>query len=70
MKYVSEKDGYNMLKFYFIDLAPAFQFIVNSNTKINLGYRFQLKGNAFRMANAAPSLSLSVERTFFNTFKK
>lgn len=57
-------------KVYFVDLAPALQFIVNSNTKINLGYRFQLKGNAFRMANAAPSFSLSVERTFFNTFKK
>jgi hypothetical protein len=57
-------------KFYFIDLAPAAQLIVNSNTKINLGYRFQLKGNAFRMASAAPSLSLSFERTFFNTFRK
>lgn len=57
-------------KVYFVDLAPALQFILNSNTKINLGYRFQLKGNAYRMANAAPSLSLSVERTFFNTFKK
>ncbi|MFM1793644.1 MAG: hypothetical protein RL642_29 [Bacteroidota bacterium] len=57
-------------KVYFVDLAPALQFIVNSNTKINVGYRFQLKGNAFRMADANPSLSLSVERTFFNTFKK
>ena len=57
-------------KFYFVDLAPAVQLIVNSNTKINLGYRFQLKGNAFRMAGAAPSLSLSFERTFFNTFRK
>jgi hypothetical protein len=57
-------------KFYFVDLAPAAQLIVNSNTKINLGYRFQLKGNAFRMASAAPSLSLSFERTFFNTFRK
>ena len=56
--------------FYFVDLAPAAQLIVNSNTKINLGYRFQLKGNAFRMASAAPSLSLSFERTFFNTFRK
>lgn len=54
----------------FLDLAPAIQFIVNSNTKINMGYRFQLTGNAFRMAEANPSLSLSVERTFFNTFKK
>jgi hypothetical protein len=57
-------------KFYFVDLAPAMQFIINSNTKVNLGYRFQVKGNAYRMASAAPSISLSVERTFFNTFKK
>lgn len=57
-------------KFYFVDLAPAMQLIVNSNTKINLGYRFQVKGSAYRMASAAPSISLSVERTFFNTFRK
>jgi len=57
-------------KYYFVDLAPAIQFILNSNTKINLGYRFQAKGNAYRMSNAAPSISFSVERTFFNTFRK
>jgi hypothetical protein len=57
-------------KAYFVDLAPAMQLIVNSNTKINLGYRFQLSGNSFRMASAAPSFSFSVERTFFNTFRK
>lgn len=57
-------------KVYFVDLAPALQFIVNSKTKINMGYRFQLKGNANRMADANPSLSLSVETTFFNTFKR
>ena len=57
-------------KAYFVDLAPAMQLIVNSNTKINLGYRFQLTGNTFRMANAVPSITFSVERTFFNTFRK
>ena len=57
-------------RYYFVDLAPAVQFILNSNTKINLGYRFQAKGNAYRMSNAAPSISFSVERTFFNTFKQ
>jgi hypothetical protein len=57
-------------KYYFVDLAPAVQFILNSNTKVNLGYRFQAKGNAYRMSNAAPSISFSVERTFFNTFRK
>lgn len=57
-------------KVYFVDLAPALQFIINSNTKVNLGYRFQVNGNAYRMAGAAPSISFSVERTFFNTFRK
>ena len=57
-------------KYYFVDLAPAVQFILNSNTKINLGYRFQAKGNAYRMSDAAPGISFSVERTFFNTFRK
>jgi hypothetical protein len=57
-------------KVYFVDLAPALQFIINSNTKVNFGYRFQVNGNAYRMASAAPSISFSVERTFFNTFRK
>ena len=32
-------------KAYYVDLAPAVQFIFNSNTKVNIGYRFQLRDN-------------------------
>lgn len=52
----------------FLDIAPALQLIFNSNTKLNLGYRFQLSGNMNRMATQ--SLQLSVERTFLNALKK
>lgn len=53
-------------KKYFIDFAPGIQFIFNSNSKLNLGYRVQLKGNMTRMANN--SVLLSFERTFFGFF--
>ncbi len=48
-------------KGYFIDLAPAVQLIFNSNTKLNLGYRFQLSGDAYRMGEKG--WLISVERT-------
>jgi hypothetical protein len=51
-------------KTYFIDIAPAFQFIFNSNFKLNVGYRFEVKGNSERMANE--SWLISIERTFLN----
>jgi hypothetical protein len=53
---------------WFIDMAPALQLIFNSNTKLNLGYRFQLDGNMDRMANQ--SYLVSLERTFLNALKK
>jgi len=34
---------------YYTDLAPALQFIFNSQTKVNFGYRYQLSGNMLRM---------------------
>jgi hypothetical protein len=53
---------------YYIDLAPAIQFIFNSNSKVNMGYRFQLDGDQFRsMKNY---FLLSFEHTFFNALKK
>lgn len=66
-------------KAYFVDLAPALQLIVSSNTKINVGYRFQLDrfSKAYRMSYlkqgsgvVSPSILFSVERTFLNTFRK
>lgn len=55
-------------KKYCLDLAPAVQFIFNSNFKANIGYRFQLSGNMSRMSNN--SWQVSFERTFLNAFKK
>ena len=53
---------------YYMDLAPAIQFIFNSTDKLNLGYRFQVKGNVNRMANK--SFMVSYEHIFLNVYKK
>ena len=56
-------------KLYYIDLAPAIQLIFNSNTKLNIGYRFQLGGDmAHRMAEK--SWQVGLERTFLNALRK
>jgi len=53
---------------YCVDLAPAVQFIFNSNTKLNIGYRFQLDGTMSRMSKN--SWQVSLERTFLNALKR
>jgi hypothetical protein len=55
---------------YYIDFAPAIQFIFNSNAKLNVGYRFEASGNMDRMSKE--SWLISFERTFLNLldFKK
>ena len=53
---------------YFIDMAPALQLIFNSNTKLNVGYRFELSGTMQRMAKNL--WLVSVERTFLNVLRK
>jgi hypothetical protein len=55
-------------KAYYIDMAPAVQLIFNSNTKLNLGYRFQLDGTMQRMAKT--SWLIGIERTFLNALKR
>ena len=55
-------------KAYFFDAAPAVQLIFNSNSKLNLGFRFQLAGEGVR--NTDQSFMLSFEHTFFNALKK
>jgi hypothetical protein len=55
-------------KSYYVDLAPAIQLIFNSNAKLNLGYRFQLKGDMIRMTES--SWLISFERTFLNALRK
>ncbi|HMK26056.1 MAG TPA: hypothetical protein VK483_08510 [Chitinophagaceae bacterium] len=56
------------IKKYCVDLAPAIQFIFNSNAKLNIGYRFQVSGNMSRMSTN--SWLVSFERTFLNALKK
>lgn len=53
---------------YYVDLAPAVQFIFNSNAKLNIGYRFELRGDMHRMADR--SWMISFERTFLNALKR
>jgi hypothetical protein len=52
----------------YADLAPAVQFIFNSNSKLSLGYRFQVNGNMLRMSRQ--SWLISFERTFLNALSK
>jgi hypothetical protein len=52
---------------HYVDIAPALQFIFNSNAKLNIGYRFQVSGDMQRMAKN--SWLISFERTFLNVLK-
>ena len=55
-------------KLSYLDMAPALQLIFNSVSKINLGYRFQVNGNMYRMTKE--SWLLSFEWAFLNALKK
>ena len=55
------------LKRYFIDLAPAAQLIFNSTAKLNLGYRFQVNSNMYRMSER--SWLISFEWLFLDALK-
>jgi hypothetical protein len=55
-------------KGYYIDVAPAFQLIFNSTTKLNFGYRFQLNGTMQRTAESG--WLISVETIFLNALKR
>jgi hypothetical protein len=49
---------------YFVDIAPSIQFIFNSQTRVDLGYRKELKSN---MVRTAPSgFMLRFEHLLFN----
>jgi hypothetical protein len=52
----------------FLDIAPAMQLILNSQTKLNLGYRTQLRGDVFMMSTER--WLFSVETTFLNALKR
>lgn len=53
---------------YYLDLAPSLQFIFKSTSKLNLGYRFQLDGDIYRLSNN--SFMISYEHTFLNALRK
>jgi hypothetical protein len=51
-------------KRHYIDFAPAIQLIFNSNTKLNLGYRYQVSGDMHRMGQKG--WLIGFERTFLS----
>lgn len=55
-------------KKFYVDLAPAIQFIFNSTAKLNAGYRIQLNSDMDRMAQNR--LQVSFEYIFLNALKK
>jgi hypothetical protein len=55
-------------KLHYIDIAPAVQLIFNSTYKLNIGYRFQLKSNMYRMAENG--FHISFESVFLNALKR
>jgi len=52
----------------YLDIAPAIQMILNSTTRIDLGYRFQAAGNMDNRYTKNMYL-LRVEFNFFNVLK-
>jgi hypothetical protein len=54
-------------KLFYVDLAPAIQFIFSSNAKLNAGYRFQLNSNMHRMAEK--QWLVSFEYVFLNVLR-
>ena len=53
---------------YYVDLAPSVQLIFNSTSKLNLGYRFQLNSDIYRLMKK--SFMISYERIFLNALRK
>lgn len=53
---------------YYVDLAPSIQAIFNSAAKLNVGYRFQLSSDIYRLTKN--SFMVSFEYLFLNALKK
>jgi hypothetical protein len=63
--------GYNLdwqYERYYLDLAPSVQLIFNSTAKLNIGYRFQLKSDIYRLMKN--SFMISFDYIFLNALKK
>ncbi len=55
-------------KQYYIDAAPAVQFIINSIARIDVAYRTQFAGNVSRLSNS--SVIMRLEYNLLNVFSK
>jgi len=55
-------------KTHYLDIAPAVQFIFNSQAKFNLGYKWPITDNSNRLNNK--SLYISFDYLFFNALPK
>lgn len=53
---------------YYVDMAPAVQFIINSNSRVDLGYRWQLYGDMDRVSDR--SFLVRYEFNFYNIRKQ
>jgi hypothetical protein len=53
---------------YYVDLAPSIQLIFKSASKLNLGYRFQLKSDIYRFTDK--SFMISYEHIFLNALRR
>ncbi len=53
---------------YYVDMAPAVQFIINSNSRVDLGYRWQLYGDMDRVMDR--SFLVRYEFNFYNIRKQ
>ncbi len=51
---------------YYIDIAPSLQLIINSQSRLDFGYRHQLSTNMFRAS--ANSFLLRLEHNLYNVF--
>jgi hypothetical protein len=52
---------------YFVDLAPSVQFIFNSQSRVDIGYRRELASNMIR--TAPNGFFVRLEHNFFNVFR-
>ena len=54
------------LKKHYLDIAPSVQFIINSRSRIDLAYRYQLASSLLR--TAPQGVFIRLEHNFFNAF--
>ena len=69
--YVELLGGRNLdyrLEKYYVDMAPSIQLIFKSTSKLNLGYRFELSSDTYRLMKN--SFMISYEYIFLNALQK